>query len=293
MVRTVIGQVDPQMLMAGLWPSPQWSRMLMYSVIIHLCFATSLMIFRALDFSFGSLPAAVYRVDLVEFERPRRKPVEKVVKSVPKKREAPQPKPEPKPEPKLEPKPKPKPKPEPARPKKNKVLPPPEKKVEVPKVVEPPAPEKKPPEVKAEPEPPKKEEPPPPPPEPEPTEVAKAIEPTPEPMAKSTVNLDADFITPELKWYIEIIRRKVWQNWIEPRHALLPGTHARAVIRFEISRDGNFASTPVIFESSNISLLDQSGYRAVVRSAPFPPLPESYSGESLGVRFGFEYGERT
>ena len=104
--------------------------------------------------------------------------------------------------------------------------------------------------------------------------------------------MDADFITPELKWYIEIIRRKVWQNWIEPRHVLYPGLHARVVVRFEIGRDGSFASNPEILESSNISFLDQSGFRAVLRSAPFPPLPEGYAGDSLGVRFGFEYGER-
>ncbi len=277
MVRTIGGHIDPHTLMAGLWPSPQWSRMLMYSVIIHLCIATSLILFRAFNLSFRRLPAVVYSVDLVEFERPKPPPVKKIATPVPKKVEEPKPKPKPKPEPKPEPKPVVK-----------KETLPPEKKVEVPKVVKPPAPKKKPPEVKTEPPPPKREE---PPPEPEPIEVAKAVEPAPEPVASSTVNLDADFITPELKWYIEVIRRKVWQNWIDPRHALPPGTHARVVIRFEIGRDGNFASTPVVLESSSISLFDQSGYRAVMRSVPFPPLPEGYVGDKLGVRFGFEYGE--
>jgi outer membrane biosynthesis protein TonB len=131
-----------------------------------------------------------------------------------------------------------------------------------------------------------------PPPEPEPVEVARAEEPAPEPVATSTVKLDADFITPELRWYVEIIRRKVWQNWIEPMHALSPGSHAKVVVRFEIARNGQFALKPEIIESSNIVSLDQSGYRAVVRSAPFPPLPESYADDTLGVRFGFEYGER-
>jgi len=124
--------------------------------------------------------------------------------------------------------------------------------------------------------------------------VAKTIEPElePEPVATSTVKLDTDFITAELRWYIEMIRRKVWHNWIEPRHALSSGAHARVVIRFEIGRSGAFALQPMILEPSYNSFFDQSGYRAVVRSAPFPPLPEGYTGDTLGVQFGFEYGER-
>ena len=124
-------------------------------------------------------------------------------------------------------------------------------------------------------------------------EPEPAPEPEPEPVAMSTVELDTDQITPELKWYVEMIRRKVWRNWIEPRHALASGVNARVVVRFEIGRSGVFALQPEVLEPSNNSFFDQSGYRAVVRSAPFPPLPESYTGESLGVQFGFEYGERT
>ena len=270
--RTITGPVDPHVLVAELWPRPHLNRMLMYSVIIHLCLAISLILVRQFQFSFSRLPTVVYGVDLVEIQRPKPEPPKKVAAAVRKEPEKPKPKPKP--------------------PEKKKVLAPPKKKVEVPKVAKPPAPKKKPPEVKHKPEPPKKEEPPPPPPEPV-EKIAKAIEPVPEPVASSTVKLDTNFITPELRWYIEVIRRKVWHNWIEPRHELPPGVYARVVIRFEIGRDGKFASSPEVFEHSNILLLDQSGYRAVVRSAPFPPLPEGYSGDTLGVRFGFEYGEST
>ena len=266
-VRTVTGPVDPHMLLARLWLGPQFRRMLTYSVVIHLCLATAVMIARAVNLSFNKLPAVVYSVNMIEMQRPE--PVKKAAKAV-----APKPKPKPKPKPEV------------------KKPPPREKKVEIPKVVKPP-PKEKPPEVKATPEPPKKE---PPPPEPAPVKVAKAIapapEPEPEPVATSTVELDTDKITPELKWYIEMIRRNVWSNWIEPRHALASGVNVRVVIRFEIGPSGAFALPPEIFEPSGNSFFDQSGYRAAVRSAPFPPLPESYTGESLGVQFGFEYGER-
>jgi outer membrane biosynthesis protein TonB len=266
--------------------------MLMYSVLIHVCIATTFLLVKMLNLPFTkTLPAITYTVDLVELQRPQPKKHAAVAKRKEKKEQPkpkpppPPPKPEPKPEPKIESKPEPKPE------AKKNVVPPPEKKVEVPKVAEKPKLEEKPPEVKVPPDPPK-EETPPPEPEPEAPEMSRAVEPEPEPVAESTVDLDTEYITPELKWYIEIIRRKVWQNWIEPVHALAPGTYARVVIRFEIGRDGTFASEPVIYESSNIFLLDQSGFRAVLRSAPFPPLPESYTGTSLGVRFGFEYGER-
>lgn len=269
----------------------------MYSVLIHVCIATTFLLVKMLNLPFTkTLPAITYTVDLVELQRPQPKKHAAVARRKVKK-EQPKPKPPPpppKPEPKVEakPEPKPEPKPQPKPEAKKTVTPPPEKKIEVPKVAEKPKPEEKP--VKLPPDPPKEEAPPPPPPQPAPPEISRAVEPEPEPepVAESTVDLDTEYITPELKWYIEIIRRKVWQNWIEPVHALPPGTYARVVIRFEIGRDGTFASEPVIYESSNIFLLDQSGFRAVLRSAPFPPLPEGYTGTSLGVRFGFEYGEK-
>jgi outer membrane biosynthesis protein TonB len=264
--------------------------MLMYSVIIQVCLATSFVVAKMLNFQWREpLATVTYTVDLVEFERaPKKKAT--LAKSAQKKEE-PKPKPPPKPEAKLETKPEPKPEPKPApKPEvKKAVAPAPEKKVEPPKVVKAPEPKKEAPRAVAPQEPPKEEAPPPPQPQPEPLKVAEAVEA--EPVAESSVDVDTEHITPELKWYIEIVRRQVWQNWIAPQHALSSGARARVVIRFEIGRDGSFATEPVIFESSNVFLLDQSGFRAVLRSTPFPPLPESYTGASLGVRFGFTYGE--
>lgn len=282
-VRTITGQIDPHTLLVGLWPGPQWSRMLVYSVVIHVCLAILFVLLRALDLSFQKLPAVVYNVEMFEYERPVTKAPQKIAKAVqPPAPKKPEPKPEPKPQPKPEP---PKPKAEVKKP-----APQPEKKVEVAKAAKVSTPKKEQAETNAPPELPQKEEA--PPPAPEPVQVAREVVPEPAPVATSTVDLDTEQISSELKWYIEMVRRKVWQNWIEPGHMLAPGAHAKVVIRFEIRRDGRFASTPLIYQSSNISLLDQSGYRAVLRSAPFPPLPESYSGDTLGVRFGFEYGEQ-
>jgi protein TonB len=257
--------------------------MLTYSVIVHLCLGTTFMIVRAAKFYLKPKREVVYNVNLMETKRPA--PKKKAVAPVAPKPKPPKPKPKP-PPPKPKPPP-PKPKPEPPKPK------PVVKKVEPPKVVKAPEPKKEPPkaivkpEVKQKPPPP-----PPPPPPPEPVVVAKAPEPEPEPVLTDTVELDTDHITPDLKWYIGVVRNKVWRNWIEPRHALSSGANIRVVIRFEIDRSGGFAVDPSILEPSNNSFFDQSGLAAVMRATPFPPLPESYTGETLGVQFGFEFGER-
>jgi TonB family protein len=226
----------------------------------------------------------VYTVNLTETPRPAPK---KTVKTTPPKPKPPKPKPKPPEEKKVEP---PKPvvkKVEPPKPK-----PPEVKKVEPPKVVKPP-PKKEEPEAIVKPEIKQKTPPPPPPePEPEPAKIAKAPEPEPEPVVTNTVELDTDHISEELKWYIGIIRNKVWRNWIEPRHALASSANIRVVIRFEIDRSGRFAAEPTILEPSYNEFFDSSGLAAVMRAAPFPPLPESYSGETLGVQFGFEFGEQ-
>jgi outer membrane biosynthesis protein TonB len=270
----------------------------MYSVVFHVCIATSFVLVKTLNISFRKpLHEIAYSVDLVEMNRSGRKGGSPALKQ-PQKKEEPQAKlkPEPKPDPKPKQEPKPAPKPEPKPEHKavveKKPAPMQERKVEVPKAAQPRAAKEETPQVKTAPEPVKAEPPPPAPADPGPADLARAAAPEPAAAAGSTVDLDTENITPELKWYIEMIRRKVWQNWIEPSHALTPGTHARVVIRFEIGRDGKFASEPMVFESSSNLALDQSGFRAVLRSVPFPPLPESYSGSSLGVRFGFEYGER-
>ncbi|MBI5116564.1 TonB C-terminal domain-containing protein [Candidatus Poribacteria bacterium] len=263
------------------------SRMLMYSVVFHLCLITSFMMARALNLSFRKLPI-IYSVDLVDMSRPGAAMAKQVSSVIAKKLEQPKPKPVKETKKAIQ-----------KPPDKKQVALASQKKVETPKKEKTPKPKEKPDEAAMSAAPPKKEEP-----------VESEEEPVrPEPKQVASKadqdfvtsgdpgdvvgpgNVSKDLINPELRWYIEIIRRKVWQNWIEPRHVLTDGVHARVVIRFEIGRDGGFVAPPEVFETSNVPLVDQSGYRAVLRAAPFPPLPESYRGNIMGIRFGFEYGE--
>ena len=86
-------------------------------------------------------------------------------------------------------------------------------------------------------------------------------------------------------WYIDVIRRKVQQNWltyeIDP-HITAPH---RAFIEFDIMRDGSPANVHVE-QSSGVPSLDQSALRAIQRIDGFGALPE---GSTLHVEFWFDH----
>ncbi len=86
-------------------------------------------------------------------------------------------------------------------------------------------------------------------------------------------------------WYIDIIRRKVQQNWLT--YEIDPSIKAphRAFIEFDITRDGSPAHVQVA-QSSGVPSLDQSALRAIQRIDGFGALPE---GSSLHVEFWFDH----
>ena len=61
----------------------------------------------------------------------------------------------------------------------------------------------------------------------------------------------------------------------------------RSTVYFRIARNGRVSDVKVAQESGNF-LFDQAAHRAVEASAPFPPLPEEYDGDYLGVYFVFD-----
>lgn len=62
----------------------------------------------------------------------------------------------------------------------------------------------------------------------------------------------------------------------------------RAVVYFKILKDGTVTSI-IIKESSGDAGFDQNAQRSVQLASPFAPLPDGYSGSSLGVYFEFKY----
>ncbi len=89
-------------------------------------------------------------------------------------------------------------------------------------------------------------------------------------------------------YYVDIVRRKVSENWlkyeIDPRI-----TDARRVyIYFEITRSGQPVNIRVE-QSSGIPSLDLSAVRALQRIDTFGPLPTGYNGNYVSVEFWFDY----
>jgi periplasmic protein TonB len=89
-------------------------------------------------------------------------------------------------------------------------------------------------------------------------------------------------------WYVDVVRKKVSENWlkyeIDPRI-----TDARRVyIVFEITRSGQPANVHVD-QSSGVPSLDQSAVRALQRIDTFGPLPGDYAGNKVSVEFWFDY----
>jgi TonB family protein len=96
---------------------------------------------------------------------------------------------------------------------------------------------------------------------------------------------DANF---EFSYYLIALRNRIGQNWTASAGVSPNGTPARAVIYFQIGRDGKVTDAKVE-ESSGVTFFDQSALRAVLVSDPVPPLPLGYSNPTLGVHFAFEF----
>lgn len=87
-------------------------------------------------------------------------------------------------------------------------------------------------------------------------------------------------------YYLRQIQQKVSEKWTPPAQSTEPVR--RAVILFEIARDGKIAASRVEKSSGNV-WYDQSALRAVLDATPFPPLPQEFQAESLRVHFGFDF----
>ncbi|MDA2915505.1 TonB family protein [Nitrospinae bacterium AH_259_B05_G02_I21] len=110
-------------------------------------------------------------------------------------------------------------------------------------------------------------------------------------MAKSSAGgtaLSVDAASFPFTYYLRAVERKVSANWDPVAHGVPAGETRTVILAFRILRDGT-VEQPVIERSSGLSYLDQSALRAVIHSAPLPPLPETFPDDSLGIHFGFHF----
>ena len=118
--------------------------------------------------------------------------------------------------------------------------------------------------------------------------------PKPEPTAKSnptktlrqgkaSLQVEGKNFTDD--FYLNLIITKIANNWLNP---LRGGRKISTVIYFKIQKNGDVTDIKIEKSSGN-KLFDQSAKRAVMASSPLPSLPESYTGDFLGVHFEFQH----
>ena len=89
-------------------------------------------------------------------------------------------------------------------------------------------------------------------------------------------------------WYVEAVRNRISSNWlqstVDPSLRFAP----RAVVTFQVLRDGTVVNVELVRSSGNASV-DNSARRAILSSNPMPRLPSEYSGSNVTVEFWFDF----
>ncbi len=89
-------------------------------------------------------------------------------------------------------------------------------------------------------------------------------------------------------WYVQVIQRKVADNWLKYEVDPSIKSAQRVYITFDIARDGH-PSNVQVEQSSGVPSLDISAVRALQRIDTFGPLPPDYSGSKISVEYWFDY----
>jgi periplasmic protein TonB len=92
-------------------------------------------------------------------------------------------------------------------------------------------------------------------------------------------------------WYVQVIQRKVSDNWLKYEVDPRITSAQRVYITFDIMRDGTPRNVTVE-QSSGVPSLDISATRALQRIDTFGPLPSDYSGNKISVEFWFDYSRK-
>jgi periplasmic protein TonB len=92
-------------------------------------------------------------------------------------------------------------------------------------------------------------------------------------------------------WYVQVIQRKVSDNWLKYEVDPRISSASRVYITFDVARDGHPFNVQVE-QSSGIPSLDQSAVRALQRIDTFGTLPPDYSGSKISVEYWFDYSRK-
>ncbi len=89
-------------------------------------------------------------------------------------------------------------------------------------------------------------------------------------------------------YYINTLKNRVSSSWYSS--LVSPGLRGKltVIVYFRIKRNGSISELKLENESGN-KALDLSALRAIKSAAPFPPLPNDFTDQYLGVHFEFEW----
>jgi len=91
--------------------------------------------------------------------------------------------------------------------------------------------------------------------------------------------------------YLQQVVHRVKENWynIIPPSAEAPlYKKGKLTIEFDILKNGQVAGMKYVISSGDVAL-DRAAYGGITYSNPFPPLPQAFGGQYLGLRFTFFY----
>jgi protein TonB len=92
-------------------------------------------------------------------------------------------------------------------------------------------------------------------------------------------------------WYVQVIQKKVSENWLKYEVDPRITSAQRVYIVFDVARDGHPYNV-VVEQSSGVPSLDISATRALQRIDTFGPLPSDYSGSKISVEYWFDYSKK-
>ena len=93
------------------------------------------------------------------------------------------------------------------------------------------------------------------------------------------IKTDTEFDYPD---YLIELRNRIIENWNYPQAKESLAT----TVYFRLAQDGRIISIKVEKATGNVRF-DRSAWEAVQKSNPFPPLPEGFKENELGVHFNF------
>lgn len=89
---------------------------------------------------------------------------------------------------------------------------------------------------------------------------------------------------PDFGPFMRDLQQRIKHNWFPPKEE----ESKNVVLLFTIARDGSLLRVNVL-KSSGSAVVDMAALTAVKLAAPFRPLPNGYSKDSVDIQFTFDY----